>query len=618
MITDADLNEQSAIQAHFYESLAASLTGTEGAIWLEPSELIPVEPRHVPGFRIMHGSMFTSRRASLEEGTSKPEERVGTSVQVPPEHLEKFKSSDWWISPGHYYAGGLRCENEAWVPLKAQPFLRDASAQVPKADDTGVDQRTFWAFYLDAWERPLSWLDEPRLSDIALGPIVDTTIRAQLVWQIRSFRLSLSRTEGNVGGGPSIKPNPLPAALQGLPWLRGEPRLRVRIKPGTSSKNPCRPSFATAWQGQENQLYRVEIHYGTPLEPVSPGKETKTEKLQKYSRSRVDKPGSPEGGGKSDDKQAVTFKWSRENGFVASRVAELKGSAVVIFPGQLKAGGFRPGDRVEVVKSGDELAARPGSMFIVAKVQGDILTFEPPANGKGITDCVTKGDKLRRWDQKPCGGTVLAVEHKWVELEDGIEVLFEPAVDPSNHSVEDKGHQPAVECFAGTEFRTGDYWVFTARTATAAVDWPLEHAQETLIPIELSAQFAGFPLLGKIQVASVPVRENGLLPPAAADARPAALPPHGVRHRYAVLATVDWDKKKNNWSVSDLRRILSLCQRDRISSNVVVGRPVAPVPAPEFPAPVTGAVEKDTGTAKADGAAKKKRAAKEKTEPKPQ
>ena len=159
--------------------------------------------------------------------------------------------------------------------LKAQPFLRDASAQVPKADDTEVDQRTFWAFYLDGWERPLSWLDEPRLSDIALGPIVDTTIRAQLVWQIRSFRLSLSRTEGNVCGGPSIKPNPLPSALRLPLATRGAAPARAH-QAGTSSKNPCRPSFATAWQGQENQLYRVEIHYGTPLEPVSPGKKTKT------------------------------------------------------------------------------------------------------------------------------------------------------------------------------------------------------------------------------------------------------------------------------------------------------------------------------------------------------
>src|SRR6185436_4654683 len=177
---------------------------------------------------------------------------------------------------------------------------------------------------------------EPRLSDIALGSAVDTAMRSQIVWQVRSFKSSDIRVQMKT----LVRLDSHPADVQGVPWLRNKPRLRVRIKPGARSKDPCRPSFATAWQGQENQLYRVEIHDGTPPEPVSPVQNPEQGKAANYPTSPVEKPGTPVEGGKPADQQAVTFKWSRENGSVAARVAELKGAAVVIFPGQLKAGGF--------------------------------------------------------------------------------------------------------------------------------------------------------------------------------------------------------------------------------------------------------------------------------------
>jgi|GEM_PF-1109614 len=519
---DADFNEASAIHAHFYESLAASLTGTEGAIWLEPSKLIPVVPRHLPGFRIIHRRMLSQLHGSLAERAAELKEGEKDGMDANAKYLEAFEGAAWWISPGHYYAGGLRCENDAWVPLSAQPFLPDATAQVPEEEDPD-SAHSLWLLYLDAWERPLSWLDVPRLTDVALGSAVDTAMRAQSIWQVRSFRLSttdFAEAEGDANKASRI---PMLEAFQGLPWMRPQPRLRVRIKPGAASNDPCRPAFATAWQGQENQLYRVEIHDGSLAE--------------------------------SDSAPPVSFKWSRENGSVAARVAEVKGTSILIAPSQLKAGGFRPGDRVEVLKEDADFTGLPGAMLIVAKVHGHTLIFEGPEGGKGIA----KGDKLRRWDQKPCGGTVLAVEHQWVELEQGIEVLFEPAAALADHTVDDPKCPHNFECYGATQFRTGDYWVFTARTATAAVDWPLEPAEEIHIPVALSAQLAGISLAKSLQVAQVPIRADGKPPGPAENARPAALPPHGVQHRYALLASVLYDGK-DRMSMEDLRRILNLCE----------------------------------------------------------
>jgi hypothetical protein len=72
---------------------------------------------------------------------------------------------------------------------------------------------------------------------------------------------------------------------------------------------------------------------------------------------------------------------------------------------------------------------------------------------------------LRRWDQKAGpenkGGLVLRhgeaviVEDRWLDLEDGIQVRFEPAASGSNH------------------YRSGDYWYIPARTVDdGKINWP--------------------------------------------------------------------------------------------------------------------------------------------------
>jgi hypothetical protein len=90
---------------------------------------------------------------------------------------------------------------------------------------------------------------------------------------------------------------------------------------------------------------------------------------------------------------------------------------------------------------------------------------------------------LRRWDQKAGVGKdgtipIVAKADGWIDLEDGIQVQFSGGT--------------------GT-YRTGDYWMIPARTATGDVEWPGEPG---------NPQWAG---------------------------------PHGVKHYYAPLAVLSLD-----------------------------------------------------------------------------
>ncbi len=532
--TDADFNEQSAIHAHFREALASSLTGTDGAIFLSPSVVKPLETPNLPGFRLVQFAQIDQvrtdvKRAGTADGTA-ADRRIAVAAT---EALSAFKGHNCWISPGHYYADGLRCENDAWVPLDAQPFLPPGTETLPEkpAEPENPELRPVILFFLDAWERPVSWLDEPSISDVALGAGVDTSMRSRLIWQVRSLSGYLNRQnpDGNeTGGGRGdvIEENPF---LARLPWLRHQPRLRVRIKPGNAANDPCRPAFASAWRGLENQLYRVEIHAAA-------------------------------------DGELPTFKWSRENGSVVARVSGLEGSHVRVFPAQLKGGGFRPGDWLEIVRKDDELTATPGDMVRVASVHGDSIVLEKSDGGA----VPAKGDKLRRWDQHSCDSGVLPVTYGWIDIENGIQVCFMPAEgDPplsQEGAVSPRVTDPDYDkkIYEATDFRSSDWWGFTARTATAGVDWPDEPVAETTIDADVSAQFAGTDLQRVLFGAPVPVRINGQAPVSAEPRVPAALPPHGVRHRYALLATAMWqsgtDNQQPTWQLDDIRRILKLCE----------------------------------------------------------
>jgi hypothetical protein len=129
------------------------------------------------------------------------------------------------------------------------------------------------------------------------------------------------------------------------------------------------------------------------------------------------------------------------------------------------------------------------------------VTVQPSYQSVFGTD-PRKHPLLRRWDHQAGdhnqGGLTLQAgaalveatfeETPWLNLEDGIQIQFQPA----------------------TRYRAGDYWLIPARVATGDIEWPrlLDDNGQPVVD----------------QKTQQPV--------------PDALPPHGVEHHYAPLAVV--------------------------------------------------------------------------------
>jgi hypothetical protein len=361
------------------------------------------------------------------------------------------------ISRGRYYVGGVPTANHAAT-------LYTEQLGCPRNEMKEDDRRSRWRenvlFYLDVWERHVTWLDDGDIREVALGG-PDTCTRTRVYWQVRS----LLPPEG----GPKVD---CKTAVDQT--VRGTGTLRAMAH-GKSSDELCVISPESSYRGAENQLYRVEIHQGGTT-----GK--------------------------------ATYKWSRENGSVIFPIVSIseKGVATLGHAGHDRRSGLKDGDWVEVV---DDVIASGDSPGILARVKGPpqhlnvTLEFASDFVSYEYKDFQKRHAILRRWDHVrdatafgaiPIGDAV-DTKKRWAELEDGVSAQFT----------------------AGREYRSGDYWLIPARTATGDIDWPSEFTND-----------------GK------ELRENG-------NRIGAALPPHGPLHYYAPLAYrdgVEWH---------DCRRILA-------------------------------------------------------------
>jgi hypothetical protein len=174
--------------------------------------------------------------------------------------------------------------------------------------------------------------------------------------------------------------------------------------------DPCLPGPRLAYDGLENRLYRVEVHV--------PG-----------------------------DLGAASFKWSRDNGSVVFAIDEFvsgqAGKRVRLSRlGRDQSLTIRVNDWVEVLNDKTELDGVPGTL---AKVTGIDQAQRIVTLSKDVSAFVGGAHpRLRRWDQP---GDAVGLDSSTKTLESNIQVQF-----------------------GGGGFRTGDYWVFTARTATRDVE----------------------------------------------------------------------------------------------------------------------------------------------------
>ncbi|HSF48765.1 MAG TPA: DUF6519 domain-containing protein, partial [Burkholderiales bacterium] len=325
------------------------------------------------------------------------------------------------ISAGRIYVDGLLCELDATTTYTRQPYYPnpDFTAPVasPPASPPGAHELSLshghYLVYLDAWQREITALDDPRIREVALGG-PDTAARLQTVWQVKILPVVAPVTSP-----PASPPEPELACETQFPeWdeltARHTGLLNARTQPPEDSQNPCLLPPSAGYLRLENQLYRVEVH-------------------------------------NSGDRESATFKWSRDNAIVETRVLSVSGSVLTLSEiGKDEVLSFHPGEWVELVTEEATLKSAPLPLMQIDSVDPD--TREVTLKGSMPVNIDVASLKLRRWDQGGASATangIATAAGEWIDLEGGIQVHFS----------------------AGS-FRAGDYWLVPARTATGEIEWP--------------------------------------------------------------------------------------------------------------------------------------------------
>ena len=432
---DADFNEQSSILLRHGEILATALLGRFGG----PTNIVDDAGRSAPndGFKIETGGSFK-------------------------------------IGAGRYFVDGILCENFA-VRLD---FLEQPD--FPTTADDALPSVPFLV-YLEVFERSLAAVQDDAISEPALEGL-DTAARSRVIWQVKVLV-------------PPTDAPPIPTApvtdLLWNDWLDildppGRGILRARTNSGVPNDgNPCIVPIASAFRGEDNQLYRVEIHDG--------GKAT----------------------GKAG---GATLKWSRENGSVLFPIESLDGNAATVTSlGRDRRLGLKPGDWVEVTDDGRELRREEVlPLFKVLNIVRDqrLVVLEEREDVElphyDIDDA--RHPLLRRWDggdAKPFT-EVAADSDAFRPLENGIEIQFQQQ--------------------STSRYRSGDYWLMPARVALGGIIWPRDADGEPkpLPPRGIARHFA--PLAAGSAGAFTDLRRlfDPLAPAPLAPAPPAAPSPSSV------------------------------------------------------------------------------------------
>ena len=350
------------------------------------------------------------------------------------------------VGPGRMYLDGLLVENHGAAPVEFDPRL----AELRGTAATAYDDQPYLPeppplpgtpgphlVYLKAWQRERTAIEEPGLIEPALG--VDTTTRLQNAWQVKVLP--------DVGSGVTCA-----TPLEDVPgFADAEPGAAGRLTTGTAqvdeAPDPCRVPPSGDYKGLENQLYRVEVHAG----------------------------GGLTGAGRA------TFKWSRDNATVATRITEIPAldRIVVESVGRDDVLGFSDGDWVEITDDRRELAGLPGEMRRIQAgggVDDATLTIRLtqglpagafPTDAQGRTT-PGRNTRIRRWDQH--GRVVNAGGNLIVDLDAAASDGPSRSRPGRPRSCSSTAWSWSSALESGGRFRTGDHWVFAARTADASVE----------------------------------------------------------------------------------------------------------------------------------------------------
>ena len=363
----------------------------------------------------------------------------GGSV-VPSTTPDAFKigldaNNDLTIGYGRAYVDGIQAENfgdlgspatadfdpaignlfnATPLAFKAQPFYYaspNAPAPFPAISGTSG---TLNLVYLDIWQREVTSWDDERLLEAALGG-PDTDTRIQTAWQVKA----LAGVKGD--------------ACSNLPPELGPStaRMTAMATAAPPAPSPCVIQPAGGYTGLENRLYRVEIHKAGTL------------------------------GGAN----VATFVWSRDNASLVAAVEKITADAVgsiikVESTGRDTWMRFEVSQEIELLDDDVELAMREsgtgGSIARIKNVNHATGEITIDQNFAGFVVTKARHPRIRRWDtEAPADAAERPVTNgTQLALEEGIKISFGDGT-------------PAHD---GDTLHAGDFWVFSARTATGDID----------------------------------------------------------------------------------------------------------------------------------------------------
>jgi len=440
---DADWNEQHRIVLHYLRTLAKDLMGpyagpadeVERGFEILVKATTP-EAHHDIEERIMDFLKWHKHRERKEPIPAALDIEHELSLFEPADKTRQDSlrqaidsGKDVVIGTGRYYVNGILVENERAIKYSEQ--LGICSENQPELPDL-TDCQDDLLFYLDVWERYITYVEDDRIREAALGG-ADTCVRSKVVWQVKLLRQRRDSLSCD-----SLKQIKLPSV--------GSGKIRARAGSGNvKPDNACVISPKSSYRGAENQLYRVEIHRG----------------------------------GKAGGDNGPTFKWSRENASVVFPIQKTSpddNKVTLEHLGRDQHLSLQPGDWVELVDERVAMKAEAGPLAKVVDAPGDtIVTLSLPYGASPLPSYTDDEIRmlhpfLRRWDQQGSaefGGGLEIKEQTdlnkgWLDLEDGIQIAF----------VHGEG-----------EYRTGDYWLIPARVATGGVEWPdeLENGKPKLV-----------------------------------------------------------------------------------------------------------------------------------------
>jgi len=304
--------------------------------------------------------------------------------------------------------------------------------------------------YLDVWERTMTALDDPSIEEIALGG-ADTATRTKTVWQLKLLPVpagtSCSTPDSAIAGWQSLI---TPSAGQ----------LTTGVVPSAGA-GACTIASNSGFTGIENQLYRVEIHQpGTPAAgpltyPVAAG--------------------------------VATFKWSRDNGSVATGVTAITATAssagvstsqlTVLSTGRDAVLSFSPQNWVEVTDDYLVLMGQPGELHQIDSNGVDqtraTITLKTPVSAAllaRLTAPINYHTRVTRWDQ---GGQVLVAGTGtlWADLTVAAATGDIPVPPAGTALVLENGVTVSFSLSSATgSLNAADSWSFAARTADGSVE----------------------------------------------------------------------------------------------------------------------------------------------------